>query len=280
MKLHEFTLPNDVQDISYWNDLFIKGGMIFLKILIIYFIYLIVRSLSRRIIKTSFSRIRTREKVSPGRSKTLESLSGNVISYILVFVLLVTIFQVLGIPATSILAGAGVVGLAVGFGAQGLVSDVVTGFFLLLERQLDVGDYVTIGTFSGVVEQLGLKTTIIRGMDGTLHYLPNRQITSLSNHSRGNMSALVDISFPADKEVEPLIKLLQEACSRVAEAQSQNIIEGPSVLGVQSFDSSNVVIRILAKTINGEQADVERSLRKTIKEQLEEQKRLESSAEA
>ncbi|MGV3466438.1 MAG: mechanosensitive ion channel family protein, partial [Heyndrickxia sp.] len=171
---------------------------------------------------------------------------------------------------TALLAGAGIVGLAIGFGAQGLVSDVVTGFFLLLERQVEVDDYVTTGSFSGVVEQVGLRTTKLRSMDGTLHFIPNRLITSLSNHSRGNMQALVDIKISDNPNIDDAINVIQKACDTI-KLYDEDIVEGPNVLGVQSFSSSDVVLRVIAKTKNGKQTDVERKLKKIIKETLDEQ---------
>ncbi|NUH82723.1 mechanosensitive ion channel family protein [Bacillus firmus] len=138
----------------------------------------------------------------------------------------------------------------------------------LLERQIGVGDYVTTGSYSGIVEQIGLKTTQIRGFDGTLHYLPNREITSLSNHSRGKMRALIDIGISYDDNIDEAITVLQEACDRIAE-ENQAIVEGPNVIGVQTLGSSDVVLRIIAKTENMEQWAVERQLRKALKEALE-----------
>lgn len=111
--------------------------------------------------------------------------------------------------------------MAVGFGAQGLVSEIVTGFFILLEKQLDVGDYITVSTFDGIVEQVGLRTTQIRSFDGTLHYIPNRNITNVSNHSRGTMQALVDIKVPAERNIDEMIHILQQVCDETAAALPQ-----------------------------------------------------------
>ncbi|MBN8199400.1 mechanosensitive ion channel family protein [Bacillus sp. NTK034] len=251
-----------------WEALLIDAGLILLKLAAIYFAFLIVKSAGNKIIHKSFEGIGRKERISPGRSKTLQSLAKNIFSYVLIFIFAVTILQIFGIKATAILAGAGVVGLAVGFGAQGLVSDVVTGFFILLERQIDVGDYVTTGSYSGIVEQIGLKTTQIRSFDGTLHYIPNREITSLSNHSRGNMRALVDIGISYDDDIDEAITVLQEVCDKIAK-ENQAIVEGPNVIGVQTLGSSDVVLRIIAKTENMEQWAVERQLRKALKEALE-----------
>ncbi|MFY4773558.1 mechanosensitive ion channel family protein [Metabacillus sp. RGM 3146] len=251
-----------------WVGLATNAGIIFIKLLGIFIAYFIVRFLGNALITKAFNRVQRRDDISVGRAKTLESLALNVYGYILIFVFIVMVFQVFHYDATAILAGAGVVGLAVGFGAQGLVSDVVTGFFLLLEKQLDVGDYVTTGSFSGVVEQVGLRTTHLRGFDGTLHYIPNREITNLSNHSRGNMRALVDIGISYDDDIDEAIRVLQETCDQVAK-ENPVIIDGPNVIGVHALGASDVVIRVIAKTLNGEQYGMETKLRKAMKEALD-----------
>jgi len=251
-----------------WTEILTVAGKIGLKLILIFVAYLIVKSIGTKIINRAFERLQIRNDISIGRAKTLQSLTLNFFSYVLIFVFIVTIFEVFGYDLTALLAGAGVVGLAIGFGAQGLVSDVVTGFFLLLEKQIDVGDYVTTGGYTGIVEAVGLRTTHIRDFDGTLHYVPNREIVGLSNHSRGNMRALVDIGISYDEDIEKAITVLQETCNKLA-AENDSIVEGPNVLGVQTFGSSEVVIRIIAKTKNMEQWPVEREIRKAIKEALD-----------
>ncbi|AZB42642.1 mechanosensitive ion channel family protein [Bacillus sp. FJAT-42376] len=248
-----------------WAGLLTNAGIIVLKLVIILVAFLIVKAIGNRIIERSFQKVQNRQQISPGRAMTLQSLTLNVFGYILVFIFVVMVFQVFEYDATALLAGAGVVGLAIGFGAQGLVSDVVTGFFLLLERQLDVGDYITTAGFSGIVEQVGLRTTQIRGFDGTLHYVPNREITNLSNHTRGNMRALVDIGISYDDDIDHAIKVMQDVCDKMA-AEMPVIVEGPNVIGVQALGASDVVIRVIAKTENGEQWGAERALRKAFKE--------------
>lgn len=248
--------------------LLVAFGIGALKLIGLYLVFLLVRAAGNKVIATAFEKYEARENVSKGRAKTLASLTKNVFTYVLIFIFFVTVLQVFGIQVAAILAGAGIVGLAVGFGAQGLVSDVVTGFFILLEKQMDVGDYVTTGSFSGIVEQVGLKTTHVRGFDGTLHYIPNRDITALSNHSRGNMRALVDIGISYDDNIDHAIAVMQEACNTFA-ANDARIVEGPNVIGVQSLGASDVVIRIISKTQNMEQWAVERDLRKTLKETLD-----------
>nr|WP_077213530.1 mechanosensitive ion channel family protein [Bacillus dakarensis] len=248
-----------------WEGLLLNAGITALKVVLIFIAFMIVKRIGIKVIDRSFKKLMSRKDVTEGRALTLHRLAENIFSYVLIFILAATLFNIFGLSVASLIAGAGIVGLAVGFGAQGLVSDVVTGFFLLLEKQIDVGDYVTVGSYDGIVESVGLRTTQIRSFDGTLNYLPNRDITSLSNHSRGNMRALVDIGISYADDIDRAIEIMQTACDKVAQGNPV-IVEGPSVIGVQAFGSSEVVLRVIAKTKNMEQWAVEREMRKAIKE--------------
>lgn len=264
----------DIQDyFTNFNlaNLLISAGLILLKLLLIFCIYFVIKKISLLFISKLFDSYMKKHTISTGRASTLESLTKNILSYILMFVLAVTVLQTFGIDATAILAGAGIVGLAVGFGAQGLVSDIVTGFFLLLEKQLDVGDSITTSTFSGTVEQVGLRTTQLRSPDGTLHFIPNREIKILSNHSRGDMQALVDVIISNDNDIPYCLQILQDVCDTIRK-ESDVITDGPNVIGIQTFASTSLTIRIIAKTINNEQWGIERLLRQKIQETLEEKR--------
>src|SRR5699024_3583225 len=120
--------------------------------------------------------IREKGKISEGRATVLERLMFSVLAYTLGFLVVVIVFGIFGLPISGLIADAGIVGLAIGFGAQGIVSDVVTGFFILVEKWADVGDYVITADVDGVVEEVGLRTTKIRNYDGILHYIPIRNI--------------------------------------------------------------------------------------------------------
>lgn len=226
-------------------------------------VYGVLKGVINRVIKKRIS-----EQVIPdSRLKTMKSLLTSVSGYGIFFIALITILNSFGVDSTGILAGAGILGLAIGFGAQGLVSDVVTGFFVLIENQVNVGEYVTINSFSGVVEETGLRVIRVRGENGDLHFIPNREISSLTNHSRGNMQALVDITITNTDHVDETIRILQERCNQIRD-EHPRIVEGPNVLGVQSLGTSDMVIRVLAKTKNGEQQSVERTLRRELKDAL------------
>lgn len=252
-----------------WEGLLVNASIITLKVIGVLIAFSIVKAIGRKIMEQTFKKVMSRKEISEGRTLTLHKLAENIFSYALIFILIATLFNIFGLSVASLIAGAGIVGLAIGFGAQGLVSDVVTGFFLLLEKQIDVGDYITVGSFDGIVESVGLRTTQIRSFNGTLNYIPNREIKSVSNHSRGNMRALVDIEIPSDDNIDKAIDIMQKVCDRIAK-ENPLIVDGPNVIGVQSLGSSNTVIRIIAKTENMEQWAVEREIRKAIKEVLDE----------
>ncbi|WP_017727115.1 mechanosensitive ion channel family protein [Halalkalibacterium ligniniphilum] len=250
-------------------DVFLTNTFLLIgQILLALVAFSLALSIGKRMISGSFLKMQKRKNMSSGRIKTLEKLSINSFYYVLFFVLLTVIMTIFNLNPAGLIAGAGVVGLAIGFGAQGLVSDVVTGFFLLLEKQIDVDDYITAAGVDGIVEEVGLRTTLIRAFDGTLHFIPNRNINNVSNHSRGNMQALVDISISYHDDIDKAIAVLQATCDQVAQ-QEEAIKEGPNVIGVQQLGQSDVVIRVLAKTENMMQWAVERKLRKALKEALD-----------
>ncbi|MGP4062210.1 mechanosensitive ion channel family protein [Halobacillus litoralis] len=242
----------------------ITGG---LKVLVLLIAFAIIKPIGSKAIEAAINRMSTQRKISERRNQTLQKLTVNIFSYVLFFILVMMLLSTVGIEIGPLLAGAGIVGLAIGFGAQGLVSDIVTGFFLLLERQIEVDDYVTAGGYDGVVEEVGIRTTKVRSFDGTLNFIPNRNIAGVANHSRGNMRALVDIGIGYDENIDQAMDVLHKVAEDFAE--DERFKEGPSVLGVQSLGSSDVVIRILGKTENMQQWAVERDLRKAMKEALD-----------
>ncbi|MBC1232451.1 mechanosensitive ion channel family protein [Listeria booriae] len=247
---------------KFWLDMISKG----ISILILLILYFVLSWIGRKLIRGFFRRYRTQQMVSENRANTLESLILNLFGYVMFFTFAMLILQNF-INVTAIIAGAGVASLAIAFGAQGLVSDVVTGFFILLERQLDVGDSITLEQVNGNVEALGLRTTQVRDFDGTLHFIPNRQIMIVSNHSRGNMRFLVDVRIAPTADAEKAMEIIKRACEQ-EKATNKNIVDGPTVLGVQEVSATNTVIRVMGKAVNGEQFEIQRNLLKDIREEL------------
>lgn len=241
-----------------------------LKLVLLIIVFMIVMPIGKKIIEKAIIKASQSKNASRSRMKTLEKLLVNIFSYVMIFILIVMFFSTLGIEIGPLIAGAGVIGLAVAFGAQGLVSDVVTGFFIILEQQLEIDDYVTTAGYEGVVEEIGLRTTKIRSFDGTLNYVPNRYIEGVSNHTRGNMRALVDIRINYDDDLEKAIAVLEQVC---AEFQNdERFTDGPNAVGVQDVESTEVVLRVIGQTENGLQWACERDMKRQIKEAFDQAK--------
>jgi len=204
------------------------------------------------------------------RVLTLKTLTKSVLRYATYFVVGFTIIgqlaQFTNTDPKGFLAGAGILGVALGFGAQSLVKDVITGFFILLENQYGVGEYITTGSFSGFVEELGLRVTKIRDWGGEYHIIPNGQITAVTNFSRGSMRAVVEVGIAPAEDIDKTLSVMNRVAETVGRELAEVIVEGPEVLGVTAFGSGEVVIRTIAKTKPMEQWRVERELRKQFKE--------------
>lgn len=201
------------------------------------------------------------------RARTLTSLLHSVIRYTIYFIMLVMLLQEFKIDTTSLVAGAGIIGLALGVGAQSLIKDFVTGFFIILEDHYGVGDYIAIGDMAGTVEELGFRVTKLRDGNGILHIIPNGSVAKVSNYTRGYMQATVNVPVPYEADIDQVLTLLDQVCVTVGHGLPE-VLEGPSVLGVVEFKTGEVVIRIIAKTVPLQQVKVETMLRRVIKEKF------------
>ena len=166
--------------------------------------------------------------------------------------LIYSILNIIGVPISSLLAGAGIAGLAIGLGAQGFLSDVVNGFFILLENQYEVGDSVVIGSVTGTITSLGLRTTQVRDFDGTLHFIPNRSITVVSNQSRGDMRARVDLPIYAHTDLEKVTEVIK-AVNKTELPKYPQVVETPNILGPVYTSGGQLVFRIDLFVDSGQQ---------------------------
>jgi small-conductance mechanosensitive channel len=221
-------------------------------------------SISKLLIKQVFDQ----HGASRRRAQTLETLLLSVVTYLVFFVACLMILQVFNVNTSAILASAGILGLAIGFGAQNLVKDIISGFFILFEDQFSVGDYVQIDTVTGTVEEIGLRTCKIRQWTGELNVIPNGEISRVKNYTRGPMLAKITIGITYEADIDHAISVLQEV-SEKAYREIDDIIDVPSVLGVSELAVTSVNILIIATTQAGKQWAVERELRKRFKNALE-----------
>ncbi|HOB81665.1 MAG TPA: mechanosensitive ion channel family protein [Peptococcaceae bacterium] len=203
------------------------------------------------------------------RADTLKILLKSVARYALFFIAAITVLDELGVPIAAVLSAAGILGLAVGFGAQNLVKDVITGFFIIFEDQFSVGEYVETEGVGGIVEEVGLRITKLRDWNGKLHIIPNGSIAMVTNHNRGSLRAWVEVRVSYREDLNRVLQVLEDTCKSVRNDFADKITQGPRVLGVTNLGQSEVVITIMAMTTPLEQWGIERELRKRIKETFE-----------
>ncbi len=199
------------------------------------------------------------------RLDTLSTILGSLLIYTVYFVAAVTILtNVLNLfDINTVLTAAGIGGIALGFGAQSLVRDIISGFFILAENQFAVGDVVDIGGMVGTVEEMELRVTRIRNYNGELYIIPNGEIKVVTNHTRGNRLAVVDTRIPYEIDIEKANEVVDKAC-KLLEQESEVLAEAPQVIGVTELRETYYVVRATAKTLGAEHWGVEREFRKKI----------------
>lgn len=226
-----------------------------ISILLLIIAFVIVRQVINYLFEKTVNRSLAFSRQKVGRQKTLAKLSHNVLNYTLYFFLFYWILSILGVPISSLLAGAGIAGVAIGLGAQGFLSDVVNGFFILLENQFDVGDIINVGTVSGTVTNVGIRTTQIHDFDGTLHFIPNRNITIVSNKSRSNMRAQIDIPLFVHTNLDQISDIVTKINEEYV-SKHPAIVGEPTVFGPTTNANGQFVYRINIFTQNGAQFDI------------------------
>jgi small conductance mechanosensitive channel len=206
------------------------------------------------------------------RARTLTHIIWHVLRVGIVVIAAIMVLGQLGIRIGPILAGVGIVGLAVGFGAQSLVKDVISGFFLLMENHYRVGDVVRMAGVAGLVEAVTLRVTILRDLQGRVHVIPNGQIETLTNFTKEWSRALIDIGVAYKEDVDEVMRVLEEVGEELRgdEKFKDLIMEPLNILGVEEFGDSQVTIRMFFKTQPLKQWDVAREFRRRIKKAFDE----------
>ncbi len=199
------------------------------------------------------------------RIRTLTGLLWSITRYLVYFIALIMILQEFNVDTTSIIAGAGIFGLALGVGAQSLIRDLITGFFIILEDQYSVGDYIACGDMSGTVEEIGFRVTKLRDVGGMLHIIPHGLITRVTNYTRGPMQAIVDVPVGYEADLTRALALLDQACQDVAAVMPEMLDGQPKVLGIVDFRPGEMVVRLAASTVPLQQQKVETALRQRAK---------------
>ncbi|MCL4795836.1 MAG: mechanosensitive ion channel family protein [Bryobacteraceae bacterium] len=206
------------------------------------------------------------------RADTLASIIRKALTTALWFVALMTALRQLGFDLAPILAGAGVAGVALGFGAQSIVKDVISGFFLLIENQIRVNDVCVLNGTGGLVEEINLRTTVLRSLDGIVHIFPNGSITSISNMTREFSFYVFDVGVAYKEDTDKVSQVLREigAEMQADEEFKDSILEPLEVLGVDKFADSAVIVKARIKTQPIRQWAVGREMNRRIKKRFDE----------
>jgi len=240
----------------------------FLTIIIIFVVAKIALSVINKLIEKSLTPLKKSKnyKKRISRANTLIPLLQSVSKYVIFFIAGVMVLRELGVDTTAIIASAGVVGLAIGFGAQSLVKDVLSGAFLLFEGIISVGDSVNVGEHSGTVEVIGLRNIHLRKYSGELRVIPYGEVASFGNFNKGYMRAIVKVGVAYEQDVERGMKTLEEIADKWAEESKNIVLEAPIVQGVLSLGSSEVTLRVSIKVKPMTHWGAERELKRRIKD--------------
>jgi len=257
-----------VHRVTEW---FITSGLRVLLIIVLTFIaFKAARFISGRVLTFS---LKTDDVEFKKRLDTLSSILQNVLFIAIAFVAAIVVLGELGVEIGPVLAAAGIVGLAVGFGAQTLVQDVISGFFMLLEDQLRVGDVVQVGDKGGLVERVTLRTVVLRDVAGNVHFIRNGQIQVVTNMTKEYGRYVLDIGVAYDEDVDHVIEVIKRVDEEMRNRPDlgSDILEPIEILGLDRFADSAVIIRARIKTKPIRQWAVGREFNRLLKKRFDEE---------
>jgi small conductance mechanosensitive channel len=207
------------------------------------------------------------------RARTMGSVLNNTVTWIIASAIVILTLSELGFSVTALVASAGIIGAALGFGAQSIVKDVLNGLFMVFEDQLGVGDVVDLGMAEGVVERVGIRITEIRDISGTLWFVRNGEILRVGNHTQDWSRVILDLPVPYESNIDEVQHLILTSAQEFAASPEwrRKVMEDPEVWGVQSLSAEAITLRLVLKVRAGEQWKVERALYRALKDSLDQQ---------
>ena len=230
-------------------------------VILLTLLFFILQRLSFFLLDRVYKQYTKRYSMNENRLNTIKTLMHNIIQYTLGFFYVYSLLSVLGFPIGSLLAGAGIAGIAIGLGAQGFMNDIITGAFIIMEQQIDVGNYIRLPILGieGTVMSVGIRTLQLKSTDGTLHYVPNRNITVISNTSRENMQVLVDVRINPNEGIEEMKQIIATVNQEFAQVHHEVIETPPSIFGVVDLGNNNFAIRSIMYVSNGQQFSIKQA---------------------
>jgi small conductance mechanosensitive channel len=265
-------MPNTLT-FTHWSEFTLRNG---LHVVGIIAVALILNRLLRVVTNLVIKRAASQTRAARAREQQTRTLAGILFSAgtkVVWGIALLTAMPEFGINVTPIATLAGLASLAIGFGAQNLVRDIITGFYIVLEDQYIVGDTIQVADIIGRVEHVTLRRTVVRDARGALVTIANGDIRTVSNLSRDWSQAFVDISLSPDAPLEQTLRSLESAAAelRADPAWSKTLVDGPRILGVQSFDRNATTVRLQVRTLPNHQDEISRELRRRIHAELQRQ---------
>lgn len=208
------------------------------------------------------------------RYETLNSVISRTVEVIIFIFVIINILSELGINIAPMLAGFGIIGVAFGFGAQGLIKDIVNGVLIIAEGQYSKGDVVEITDKKGKVEKITLRRTVLRDLDGSVHHIPNSLVGLVSNKSQDWAGINIDVTVGCNENLQKVTKILDKISEEIYSDENfaRFMLEVPKVLGVESFQDSKMIIKVIGKTKHLKRWEIAREFRRRIKEAFDREK--------
>jgi small-conductance mechanosensitive channel len=251
-----------------------NGLQIIIILVVAYVAHLIFKKLSVKLVeKLVITRHDEDKEAEEKREKTLIKIIHGTVHVVLILVVILMILSEIGVDIAPLIAGAGVVGIAVGFGGQYLVRDIISGLFIILENQYRVGDAVEISGIGGAVEDITLRKTVLRDLDGVVHHIPNGEVTTVSNKTQGTSKINLNIGVGYETDINKLREVINDVGQKMFESEEFKVDmkEAPKFLRVDDLGDSAVVVKILGEVRAGTQWALTGELRKRLLERFREE---------
>ena len=257
---------NFMRSEELWNFVIVAS----IKIVVILLVSSLVVLIGNKLIEKFFAiRMRTPLRYTERRQQTILKLAQNVLSYLVYFSAIIAILSSLNIQVAGLLAGAGIASVAIAFGAQSLVKDIISGFFIIFEDQFGVGDYIKLNTAEGTVVEIGLRTTKITGVSGEQHIIPNGSIGAVINYSVNDTSTFVDFVVPTTVNLSEIEKKVEAYLQSLFD-EYEELTNVPVLTGVQNFNPEAVTLRIKIETSSMQHGRIAGIIRRDLMRLLEE----------
>ena len=261
-----------IEDYVNWDQIVYSGSKIIMIIIFTFIGIILTKIVARSIRRMMLKKKYKNDEEKMRRADTLSGVFQSFVKFIIYMTAIMMILRELGLDISPLIATAGLGAVAIGFGAQSLIKDFFAGFFLLMENQLRLGDWVAVGVIQGEVQRVNLRTTVLRDVEGKVHTIPNGEIKVVSNLTKDYSKCTIDFGVAYKENVDEVMKVLKEVMDELASDFNfhEFILDAPKVFGVQDFADSAVMIRTQMKTKAGKQWEVGRELRRRVKNRFDE----------